>query len=154
MTLSDDEFEGLCLSYGLADLLEDERFSTIRARQLHRAELKSVLETVVPEAASRLTLGEAEELFSARSVPFGRVNTLESVAEDPQVIANEVFVETIHPVAGRLKEVRPAPRFSGTPAVLGHPAPEVGQHSREILEEIGMVDRFDELCAHGIVGGS
>ncbi len=131
MTLSDDEFRGLCESYRLPQLLADERFATIRARQLHREELKQVLATVVADAASRLPLDDAEGRFQENAVPFGRANTLESAPRDPQVVSNEVFRETKHPVAGRLREARPAPRFGETPAQAGGPAPQVGEHTRD-----------------------
>ena len=51
---------------------------------------------------------------------------------------NEVFVERDHPAAGRLREPRPAPRFSATPASVGRHAPRFGEHSDEIVTELGL----------------
>ena len=52
------------------------------------------------------------------------------------VAHNEMFRELDHPIAGRLRDTRPAPRFRETPAEPGGPAPELGQHTREILAEV------------------
>jgi crotonobetainyl-CoA:carnitine CoA-transferase CaiB-like acyl-CoA transferase len=62
-----------------------------------------------------------------------------------------MFRELEHPVAGRLRDARPAPLFRGTPVAPGGPAPTVGQHTKEILSEIGLADRFDDWLARGIV---
>jgi crotonobetainyl-CoA:carnitine CoA-transferase CaiB-like acyl-CoA transferase len=55
----------------------------------------------------------------------------------PQVVANGIVVETEHPAAGRLRQARPAARFSGTPTSIRRGGPALGEHTEEILAEIG-----------------
>ena len=62
---------------------------------------------------------------------------LDDLPDDPQVAHNEVFVEREHPDAGPMREPRPAPRFSATPQEAGAPAPTSGEHSDEIVAELG-----------------
>ena len=152
MTLSDAEFAGLCRAYDLDELAADARFNTLQQRQKHRAELKEMLEAVVAPAARHLSTDEAQERFDREGVPFGRVNSLAELPDDPQVKANELFLEREHPVAGRLRETRPAARFSATPPEMGAPAPGVGEHTREILAEIGMAGELAALLACRAVG--
>jgi crotonobetainyl-CoA:carnitine CoA-transferase CaiB-like acyl-CoA transferase len=79
------------------------------------------------------------------------VRSLDELPDDPQIIANETFVETEHPLAGKLREARPAPRFHATPARVGGPAPAAGQHTDEILTELGLADEIAALRAAGTV---
>jgi crotonobetainyl-CoA:carnitine CoA-transferase CaiB-like acyl-CoA transferase len=82
-------------------------------------------------------------------VPASRINHLHELADDGQVLHNEVFVERDHPVAGRLREPRPAPRFSATPASVADHAPRFGEHSDEIVTELGL--DAAELRAAGVI---
>jgi crotonobetainyl-CoA:carnitine CoA-transferase CaiB-like acyl-CoA transferase len=84
-------------------------------------------------------------------VPFARVRRLAELHEDPQIRHNRMFREIEHPVAGLLRDARPAPRFSATPAEAGAPAPTVGQHTREILTELGLAEHIDDYYQRGIV---
>ena len=145
MTLTDSEFEGLCRAFGVHELASDPRFATVAERIRHRDELRAAIDRTVGPVAARMTLDEAE------SVPFGRVNRVEDLGGDPQVAARDLFHERDHPVAGPLREVRPAPRFGSTPARPGAPAPKLGEHTREILEEIGLGAEVDGWLERGIV---
>ena len=89
--------------------------------------------------------------MAAEQVPFARVRRLAELHEDPQVQHNRLFREIDHPVAGRLRDARPAPLFSATPAEAGAPAPTVGQHTREILTLAGLGDRIEDYFNRGIV---
>ncbi len=151
MTLSDAEFAGWCRVYGLDDVLADPRFATVAARMRHREQLRELYARRVAEAASKLDLAEAERRFAAEQVPFARVNTLEQVERDAQVHAAGMLVESEHPVAGRLREARPPARFGATPALPGGPAPRAGEHTREILRELGLGPEIDALLRDRVV---
>jgi crotonobetainyl-CoA:carnitine CoA-transferase CaiB-like acyl-CoA transferase len=56
-----------------------------------------------------------------------------------------------HPTAGRLRQPRPAARFERTPARIGAPAPTLGQHTDEILDELGLSDQRQRLREAGVV---
>ncbi|MEQ8994154.1 MAG: CoA transferase, partial [Pseudomonadales bacterium] len=116
MTLTQAEFAGMCRALGVEHVATDPRFASLDARMQHRLELRAVLETEVADAAATLGLEEAGRRMSAEQVPFARVRRLRDLPDDAQVRHNQVFRELDHPVAGRLRDARPAPRFSETPA--------------------------------------
>ena len=151
MALSDAEFQGLCGALDMPDVACDERFATIAGRQRHRDELRFVLDTRAASRARELSLDEAEARFEQVHVPFGRVNRVDDLPADPQVAAAGIFVESDHPIAGRVREARPAPRFGTTPARAGGPAPRIGEHTREVLAEIGLAAETPALLAQGVV---
>jgi len=151
MTLSDDEFHGLCRALDCGHIAEDPRFATLEARQRNRPALIDAVRGEIADAAKRLSLAEAAERYAAQDVPFARARRLTELHEDPQIVHNEVFETIDHPVAGRLRQARPAPRFGRTPVAPAAPAPVSGQHTREILAEIGYADRVEEWIAQGVV---
>ncbi len=151
MTLSDDEFHGMCRALGCGHVGEDPRFATLAARQRNRPALLEVLRGEMADASRKLSLAEAAEKFAAEDVPFARARRLTELHEDPQIAHNQVFSTLEHPTAGTLRQARPAPRFGRTPAAPGGPAPVSGQHTREILAELGLSDRTEDWLARGIV---
>jgi crotonobetainyl-CoA:carnitine CoA-transferase CaiB-like acyl-CoA transferase len=152
MMLSDSEYQGLCRAYELSELAADERFNSIDKRMQNRIAFVEILNSSVKQAAEKLTLAEAEQRLGEQHVPFAKLRQLEDLPDDPQLIHNQVFRETEHPVAGKLRETRPAPLFSHTPAQAGGPAPLVGEHTREILASIDMLDQLDNLINLQVVG--
>lgn len=151
MTLSQAEFEGMCAVYQLPHVLEDPRFSTLDARMNNRDASRELMQGEAAAAASKLTVAQAQALMRDHGVPFARVRTLTELPQDPQVQNNEMFRRLDHPIAGPLIDARPAPRFSRTPAAPGAPAPSVGQHTSEILAEIGLAEHSAEYYKQGVV---
>jgi crotonobetainyl-CoA:carnitine CoA-transferase CaiB-like acyl-CoA transferase len=150
MVLSQSEFEGLCAAFELPRLLTDERFATIEARQSHRKEYQHAVTTDGGRVAASLTLDEAERRFAENGVPFARVRALADLPTDPQIQHDEVFREIDHPVAGRLRETRPAARFSQSTLSPAGFAPTVGEHSAQILEELGLGAEYANLKERGV----
>ncbi len=144
-TVTDSEFAGLCAAFGRPDVGRDPRFATLGARMQNIAELVVMMRDHAAATTLEHFLAGADE----HDVPASRINTLAELPADPQVIHNDVFVERQHPQAGTLREPRPAPRFSATPAVVSAHAPAYGQHSDEIVTELGL-DAAD-LRSRGII---
>jgi crotonobetainyl-CoA:carnitine CoA-transferase CaiB-like acyl-CoA transferase len=149
--LTDAEFRGFCRASGRADIAADPRFATVAARLGNLPALAKLLTDDLAEALGKLTREEALARFSAEDVPCGVVRELDELHVDPQVVANRTFVEREHPLAGRLREPRPAARFGGGPLEPARPAPSLGQHTDEILRELRAGGRIASLRADGIV---
>jgi crotonobetainyl-CoA:carnitine CoA-transferase CaiB-like acyl-CoA transferase len=149
--LSDVEFRSLCEALDLPELVDDPRFATLAARMTNVAALSEVYRTTIAERAKQMTRAEAEARFQQHDTPAGIVNRVDELHLDPQIRANGTLIERDHPVAGPMREPRPAPRFSHTPAEPGHPAPTLGQHTDEILHELGMGHLVVEYRAAAVV---
>lgn len=149
--LTDDEFRGLCRAFDSEGIADDPRFATVGARLEHSNELMAeLLEKLLPVAMS-LTREEAQRRLDANDVPGGTASLLEELPDDPQVSANRTFAESVHPICGALREPRPPLRFRGQPQEPAGPAPAIGQHTDDILLEIGLGDRIESLRADKIV---
>jgi crotonobetainyl-CoA:carnitine CoA-transferase CaiB-like acyl-CoA transferase len=152
MTLSDPEFAGLCRALSLTALAADSRFNTLQGRQQHRLVYVDVVRDAVAAATKGMSLAEITKKLDAEHVPFAHARSLDDLPSDPQIQANGLFYERTHPVAGRMREVRPAPVFSGTPTSPGGFGPTIGQDTRDILMEAGLAADLEQLLQDGIVG--
>ncbi|MEO0327889.1 MAG: CoA transferase [Pseudomonadota bacterium] len=131
--MQDKQWHGFCKAMERFDLLEDARFTTAALREANKeARLQEIQETVRPYLRDDL-LSKLE----AAGVPCAPVLTRTQMRDDPQVIANGVIIETDHPKAGRLRQARAAATFSKTPTAIRAGAPDLGEHGKEILEEVG-----------------
>jgi crotonobetainyl-CoA:carnitine CoA-transferase CaiB-like acyl-CoA transferase len=146
---NDGQFARFCAAAGRPELAGDERFATNSARVRNREELVALLE---PALAARTTREWASALDAA-AVPFGPINDLAAVFDDPHVRARGLRVEAPHPTCGRVPMVASPIRLSGTPVRSDVPPPTLGQHTREVLVEVlGMEDsEVQALRSRGIV---
>ena len=132
--VSDAEFAGLCAAYGRPEMAEDPRFVDTLSRMANANEM--VVE--LAEAAALCSLDDFVVRSEEHDVPASKINTLNDLPSDPQVVNNEVFVEREHPIAGRIREPRPAARMHGTPQRVGRVAPTHGEHTLEVIAELGL----------------
>ena len=147
--VTDSEFHGMAQAVGVDS--SDPRVATMTDRQKNRPQTSEVFRAV-HAAAATMPLAEAVEALDRHQVPFGVVLGVEDIATDAQAVHNEIFAEHDHPHMGRIRQPRPAPRFSATPAELREPSsPAHGQHTDEVLTELGWGHRIDELRADGVI---
>lgn len=136
LVVSDDEWQGFVRASGRPELSEDKRFQTLADRIDHFPELFDTMRETVRDG----TTDEWVAKFDAEQVPCAGVNSVEAVFTDPQIAHNELIEETDHPNAGRMRAPRPAARFREHPVGEQRPAPMLGQHTVEILTELGIED--------------
>ena len=147
--VTDSEFHGMARAFGVDS--SDPRVATMRDRQRHKEQTSKVFRAVHATAAA-MTVAEAEQALDRHEVPFGIVLGVEDVAAEAQAVHNQLFEEHDHPVMGRVRQPRPAARFSATPAELRQPSsPTHGQHTDEVLKELGLTDSIDRLRADGVI---
>jgi len=144
-----DMWKRLCQVLGLAALVDDPRFATNEARIERRAELKDILEARLRER----TRGEWTGLFLAQDIPAGPINTLADVFADEQVIHCRLVEEAHHAELGRIRQVGSPISFDGRHGESIRKAPPVlGQHTFEVLRELGLRDTdLQALARDGVI---
>ena len=132
--VSDAEWHGLTRALDHPEWLDDDRFKTAGGRVSYA---KERLDQTAEVLKSRTTEDWMERL-DAEQVPCAPILPLSEVIRHPQIIASDLLFETDHPVAGKIRQTRAAAIFEDTPTTLARPAPTHGQHTKEILAEIGI----------------
>ncbi len=123
----------ICKALGIEALEHDPRFSSIEARGENAEELVAVLD----QAFESRTREEWMVILEKEGCIFTPVQSPTEVAGDPQAWANDYFIEYDHPTHGPTRATGFPWNFSETPASCQRPAPELGEHTAEILEELG-----------------
>ena len=133
--MQDKQWEGFAKAINRPDLLEDSRFATPELREINRdARLEAIQDAVRGFATADLV-----KLLDAQNVPNAPVLSRTQMRQHPQVAANGIVVETLHPIAGMLRQARHPSNFSKTPATIRLPAPSLGAHTDEVLAEFGIL---------------
>ena len=138
----------LCGALGLERLVADARFATHAARDAHHRELIALLD----EAFGKLTWPEWEGLVRQHEMISCRVNALTDLSSDEQILANEYLTRLPHPELGEFWYVPTPVDFSETPVSIRSEAPHVGQHTDEVLAELGFSgDQIGDLRRREVV---
>lgn len=133
---ADRHFPGVAKAIDRLDLLEDERFSNAKQRKANSRELIAALD----EAFAAQPYSYWVEKFDEFDVWFAPAPTFAEVLEDPQVHAAGGFVEIENPGGEPHQSVNTPITFRGNRLTRTRPVPTVGQHTREVLAEVGLSD--------------
>jgi crotonobetainyl-CoA:carnitine CoA-transferase CaiB-like acyl-CoA transferase len=134
---SESERNGLFRALGHPEWCADPRFSGPGALLAENRELLGgmILEEIRKWPTRELIARMAEE-----QVPVGPVNSIEEMLVDPQIVHNDSWFEMDHPSAGKIRAPRPVARFSETPQEVRRLPPLHGEHTTEVLRELGFDD--------------
>lgn len=146
---TDADFAGMCKSLDVEGW-DDPRIKTVGERRKNRDVLEPIMDMCYAMAAN-LTQAEATERFERERVAFAMVLSAAEMVDDPHAIAIGMFEEFDHPVVGRARLPRHPTQFHETPASLAGGAPALGQHTDEILTELGLSERIASLRETSIV---
>jgi crotonobetainyl-CoA:carnitine CoA-transferase CaiB-like acyl-CoA transferase len=131
---NDEQFGRFAEAVGLAELADDPRFATNRARVSNLPEL---LELIRPALKAR-GVSDWVERLAARNVPCGPINTLDRVFDEPQLQHRGMVRDLPHPQAGRVRQVVSPLNFSEAPLSFDRPPPLLGEHTEQVLGALGL----------------
>jgi crotonobetainyl-CoA:carnitine CoA-transferase CaiB-like acyl-CoA transferase len=132
-TISDSEWKGFCKASGDPELAKDARFATPSARSVNAAARIHKMQEYILQH----TTAEWLARLDAADVPCAPILRRGEIIHNEQVVARGIIAEFEQPGVGWVRQPKPAARFSVNEATIGGPAPRVGQHSREVLRDLG-----------------
>jgi CoA:oxalate CoA-transferase len=149
ITFRDEEWKKLCQVIGREEWADDERFKTGADRTANHAALEPLLEDVFRTKPRDEWLA----LFDRAGIVSSPVNNIAQALEDPQVQQREMVQTVEHERLGKLQVVGTPMKFSRTPCRIERAAPDVGEHTTEILTERLKRTReeIDRLKQEGVI---
>jgi crotonobetainyl-CoA:carnitine CoA-transferase CaiB-like acyl-CoA transferase len=123
----------VCGALGVENLINDPKFSTFEARSVNRKELVAIFDDLF----AGKTRQEWMNILAEHGCIFTPIQSIREVVEDPQLTANNYLIDIEHPLYGHLKTMGFPWDFSETPASWRRKAPGLGEHTEEVLIEIG-----------------
>jgi crotonobetainyl-CoA:carnitine CoA-transferase CaiB-like acyl-CoA transferase len=136
-------WENLCRALGREDFIEHQ-FSNKEKQDEMIACFREIFRTKSKE--------EWVDLLAKVDVPCGPVYSLDEVFSDPQVLHRKMVVEIDHPALGKIKQIAPAVKLSETPAEARIPPPGYGEHTEQVLDQLGYTaDEIKELRQAGVI---
>jgi len=136
---NDRQFARLCDLLGRPELALEEKFATNSARVQNREEIISILASIFKAA----TVSDWLKRLDEAEIPCGPINNFEQVFSMPQVKEREMLVQMEHPTIGTLPLVGSPLKMSATPVEYRLPPPLMGEHTEEILRELGLGKNSD-----------
>ena len=145
---NDGQFAKLCEVLGQPALAQDERFAKNASRVRNLAALHPLIAALLQERDRSHWVAALD----AAGVPAGPINAIPEVFEDQQVKHRRMLVEVPHPLSGTVPQVASPMRFTAAPLVHDRAPPLLGEHSVEILRDIGIGDgEIEQLRKSGVV---
>ena len=145
---NDAQFLALCETLGHTEWAADTRFARNEDRVRHRQEIESLI------AARIVTRTRADwiEAMSAVGIPNGPVNSVAEALSSPHALAREMVTDIVHPTIGSFRSLGLPMRMSETPTSIRRHPPLLGEHTDEVLFELGYDEEtVGEMRADGIV---
>lgn len=145
---NDNLWRKFCKIAGLEDIVDDPRFRTNPDRVAHRAETLARVQAVIGQR----TAASWYEALSQARVPCSPINTLGQLLDHPHTQGSDVIVDYTHPAAGPTRSVGQPYKLNEETRRAGTPPPLHGQHTDEILREIGVAQsEIDKLRSSNII---
>lgn len=130
---SDRYWHELCKALSIEDFENDPRFNSHE----NRAQNNELLISLLDEAVAKKTMEELAECFYALNFVWAPAQTTAEAVNDPNTIENQYIIEYEHPSAGLIRSLASPAKFSKTPSKVKRHAPELGEHTEEILLDFG-----------------
>jgi formyl-CoA transferase len=130
---SSKNWEALCDVFGLGRLKQDARFKNNPLRHQNRRELIPLIEDVSAEKPAQHWV----DALNAAGVPCGVIQRYDQVFDDPHLKARHYFAQSTHPLLGQVEQLGSPMRLSETPAQIRSAGPLLGQHTHEVMSELG-----------------
>ena len=132
--VSDAEWQGMCKALNREDLVDDERFASPAGRVANA----QIRKEITGEEIAKWNSSEILERLQAEGVPSAPLLDRMELLDNEQILANGSIQRINIDGFGEVRQARPAARFSKTPTKLSRPAPKLGEHTHEVLSDIGI----------------
>ncbi|TMN22821.1 CaiB/BaiF CoA transferase family protein [Lentibacillus cibarius] len=133
---NDNQFRNLCKILGKPEYASDERFRTNPDRVANRDTLIPLLQAVFSTKPTAYWQKQCEQ----NNIPCGPIQTVDEVANDPQLNERDMFVDTEHPTAGDIRMIGSPLKLSRTPVQTTNHPPDAGEHNEELLKKLGIIN--------------
>jgi len=129
---NDSQFASFCRAVGRPELAADDRFRLSSSRVGHREELVSIVASIMATRSKK----EWQGILDAAGVPYGPINNMKEVFEEPQVLHRKIVVNMPHTRAGTVPTLANPMRLSATPVEYRMAPPVVGKHTDDVLASV------------------
>ncbi|MHA2282226.1 MAG: CaiB/BaiF CoA transferase family protein [Promethearchaeota archaeon] len=130
---NDQLWEKFCKAVGLEDIIKDPKYATNSMRVENRQELEKVIQELISTKDAEVWLN----ILNDAGVPCGPIYTMDKLFSDPQVLHRKMVQELDHPTVGTIKVTGIPIKLSDTPGEILTAPPVLGQHTKDILKELG-----------------
>ncbi|MBA7555987.1 Acetyl-CoA:oxalate CoA-transferase [subsurface metagenome] len=130
---NDQLWQKFCKALGLENIMNEQRFATNAMRVKNREEIIEIIGDVICTKKA----DEWLKILTEAGVPCGPIYNMDKIFNDPQVLHREMVKELEHPTAGKVKVTGIPIKLSNTPGEILTAPPVLGQHTKEILSELG-----------------